>query len=895
MEELEQNWHALEYTKALKFLNTGEDGLSKEEAEKRLARFGKNKISEKGQLSVLKVFMLQFKSPLVSILIAAALISLALRHNIDAAIIFGAVFLNSLIGFFQEYKANNILEKLKTYFVPQAFVLREGERSQIPAEVLVPGDILVLKIGDIVPADARIIKADNLEINESVLTGEAMPTEKSADPAIVGSPLGDRFSMVYAGTAVVRGTGLAAVTATGRFSEFGRLAELAGAAKEESTPLQAKLAKLGNFLGITIGLICVGIILFGLFFIKMDFFSIFVTGVAIAVSAIPEGLPVAVSVILIIGMQQILKRKSLVRKLVAAETLGSVTAICTDKTGTLTEGDMQITEIIFPDQKISVNRAKIKEESPEVVIHALKIALLCNDAIIAQGEELEELKIIGSPTEKALMQTAIQAGLNPKAVNSDYPRLKVLPFDSALKRMMTINQAKSGDKLFGGPYVLLCKGAPEIVLEAAGYYNLNGELKKLTEAVRDNIKQEISSLTSKGYRLLALAYKNLEKAPVEPFWDALAQDSVFIGMAALRDPLREEAKSAIKLCREAGIRPIIITGDHQKTAMAVAEEAGFPIHSAKAITGEILDRTDDQELLKMIKKTAVFARISPHHKLRIVKALKARGEVVAMTGDGVNDAPAIKAADIGIALGSGSEVSKESADIILLDNNLSTIVAAVEQGRVIFSNIRKVITFLLSDCFSEIILISGALFFGLPLPLLPAQILWLNIVNDGFPNFALAFEAGEAGIMQRPPVDKHEPIVNRDMKNIIFLVGIIRDLIIFIIFYYLIFYTADTAYVRTIIFASLGVKSLLSIFSLRNLHRMVYELNPFVNRYLNISISLSFALILAVVYWPPLQKILMTKALDAAGWLVVFLIGIVSVILLEFYKLNVIIPKSIKK
>jgi len=884
----ETKWHALEAQKVLALLDTSADGLKESEVIYRRGVFGQNALPKKRKRGKIAIFLDQFKSPLIYILLIAGGISLAVGHFVDAGVIFTALLCNAVIGYVQENKVNRSLEKINSLIVPTALVIRGGKNEKISSEDLVPGDIVYLQSGSSIPADCRIIESDDLEINEAILTGESAPSAKGKEKTEIGKELGSRTSSAYMGTVVTRGNGKGVVVATGEETEIGKIVNLTEGVAEEKTPLQGKLLKFSNQLGVVI-LLLSGLIFAAGLLSHYDLFQIFLVSVAVAVSSIPEGLPIAITVILTIGMQALLKKQTLVRRLAAAETLGSVTVICADKTGTLTEGKMQVVNIIFPDQKIELAKGKFKHEDPDLVFHALRVGLHANEAF-PEGEikdklakELNVVKIIGSPTDEAVMLAPLQAGFNYFQEKEDFPRLKELPFTAERKMMASLHQVKRKDKFIKAGKVLFVKGAPELILNSSKFLLKGGSLKTATKKDRDDIIFEFKELSSKGLRVLALAYRNV-KDEMSAEVPELIADLIFVGLIVLKDPLRAEARETIKICRQAGIRPVIITGDYRLTAVKIAAEAGISVKEDTALEGKDLDLMDDEKLKERVGKINLYARVNPEHKLRIIKALKERGEIVAMAGDGVNDAPAIKAADIGIALGSGTDVVKEVSDIVLLNNNFSIIVDAIKQGRIIFSNIQKVIVYLLSDSFCEMILIVGALILALPLPILPAQILWINIFNDSLPNFSLSFEKGESGTMIAAPRKPDAPILDRRMKIIIFAAGIIRDLFIFAIFYYLFKAYYNIGYIRTVIFAAVGVDSLMYIFSLRSLTTPIWEINPFSNKYLVISVLVSFLFLLSAVYFRPFQSVLSTVSLGWEIWPVIFSTGLISIALIEMVK-----------
>jgi Ca2+-transporting ATPase len=877
-----KNFHSLTWQQVLKEKKSSKNGLSSNEAKKRLDRFGSNQLQKEKPLGAFKILMSQLKSPLVYVLVAAGIISFFLGEVVDTYVIFGAVFINTIIGFIQENKANKALSKLRKMVEHKVVVIRDGHEKETLSKNIVPGDVVVLEPGNRVPADIRLIESRDIKINEASLTGESVPTSKKRAKIKVGASLADRNNMAYAGTVVVSGSGRGVVVSTAQDTEIGKISSLVQATKEEKTPLQKRLGSLSKILGIIVVIVSALIVLLGISQGR-DFFEMFIVSIAVAVSVIPEGMIVAVTVVLVLGMQQILKRKALVRKLIAAETLGSTTVICTDKTGTLTEGNMQVSHIIIGDDKLNFENNKHNEKNlAKDMYHALRISVLCNNAVVENPDNnLENLKLLGLPTEKALLLAGIQAGLDKDGLEKEYERIEELPFSSETKFMVTLHKNVKGYRLFE-------KGAPERVLEKSIKFHHKGRVKNISNADRKKLIEKYETYTSKGLRLIAVAYKKINSTDIDDEkkvnLEEHDKDLVFLGFLALKDPLRPDVAETIEVCRTAGIRPIVITGDHALTAKTIAKEIGFKITKDSIVTGEILDDTSDKDLEKIVKKANVFARVSPHHKLRIVKALQSQGEVVAMTGDGINDSPALKAADIGVCLGSGTDIAKETSDIVLLDNNFKVIVSAVRQGRVIFNNIRKVITYLLSDSFSEVILIVGAIIFGLPLPILPAQILWINIVNDGFPSFSLAFEKGEDGLMKQKPISKKEALLNKEMKTIIFIAGIIRDLFYFAIFLYFLKLDLNIDYIRTIIFTIVGINSLFYVFSLRSLMKPIWKMNPFTNTYLNFATLASLLLLTVAIYFPPLQGALQTVALSLNDWLLVLGVSLANIVLIEISK-----------
>ena len=880
-------WHNLSIKKILEILETNKNGLTFEQATDRLKKYKKNKLPERKRFSALKIFLSQFKSPLVYILIIAAAISLALKEFIDMGIILAAVFINAGVGFFQECKAEKTFIHLKKLVTHKARVLRQkitdkpgeehGEEHIIDSQELVPGDIIILEAGDIVPADARLIEVHNLETKEALLTGESIPSSKQVEVLEKGTPLADRENMVYLGTIITRGKAKTVTIATGLKTELGKIATLIKTTEEDQTPLQKKIARLAKFTGLIIAFLCLGLFVAGLL-TGRSFLEMLLISVAVAVAGVPEGLVIAVTVCLAIGMQRILKKKALTRKLIAAETLGSITIIASDKTGTLTEGKMAVAHIIpyLPAGKAGLPAGQAGQKTRPQDL--LKIGLLCNNAIVENPEqELQKWKISGDTTEIALLQGAIQTGLERKELLKQYPRIDEIPFESETMYMATLHQDKKTEK---DKYVIFIKGAPEKILD----------LTEISLEKNRKIKKEFEELTAKGLRVLAFGQKTLSGEKIQELSESHLKGLKFMGLIALKDPLRAEAKETIVGCKMAGIRPIIITGDHQLTARTIGQEVGLIKPEDKILQGIDLDKLSDQDLEKEVKKISIFARVEPKHKIRIIDALQAQGEIVAMTGDGVNDAPAIKSADIGVALGSGSEVTKETADVVLLDNNFKTIVEAIKAGRNIFDNIKKIVLFLFSDTFAEFILIGGALLLGLPLPLLAGQILWVNIIEDTLPAMALSYEKEEKEILKQKARGHQDKILDKEMKFLIFIVGMTTNLILLGLFTYLYKLGFDMKYIRTMIFVGLGIDTLFYVFSCKNLKKLIWQYNPFDNLFLNLSIVFGWLMFLIALYLPFFQKILRTVPLHWNDWLILISLGLISFILIELGKFLFIHP-----
>ncbi len=856
----EISWHSISWKEAVDELKSNyKEGLKDNEVKKRQLEFGKNLLPEDEPLSGLRIFFQQFKSPLMYILVIAGIVVLFFREYTDAIVIFGAVFLNSIVGFLQENKASSALAKLKKIVKIKAEVIREGNEKIIDSSELVSGDIFVLSPGEKVPADGRIIESNNLKTNEMALTGEWLAAEKKLIKLPEKTALADRDNMVYMGTIVEDGKGRAVVTSIGQKSEFGKVAKMVKETKEEKTPLQKKLAHLSKIIGIVIIFISIAIFIEGI--IKgNDFLEMFTSAVAVSVAAIPEGLPVAMTIILALGMQRILRKKGLVRKLASAETLGSTSIIATDKTGTLTEGKMQVAEI--------VTKGKLVKDL------ILKIATLCNEAFIENPEQSMEKWIIrGRPTDKALLLAGMQAGISKKELENKMTVIAEIPFNSANKYLA---RAFSLNKKEDFVYV---SGAPEELLEMSSYFKTGKGKAVLDSKIRKEMKDDLDKLTGKGLRVVALGYKKIDNVK------DLLSNLIFVGMIGLEDPIRKEVKKAIKIVQEAGMRPIIVTGDHGLTAKAVAQELGFKISDQNIMEGKDLEKLSDKELEDIIENIQIFSRVEPRHKMRIIQAWQNKGEVIAMTGDGINDAPALKKADIGVALGSGTEVAKEVSDLVLLSDNFNVIVAAIEEGRGIIDNIRKVITYLLSDSFTETILIGFALLFGFPLPLAAVQILWVNLIEDGFPNIALAFEPKEKDIMKQKPQGKNISLINREMKFLIFIIGLVTDFFLLGLFFWLFKYSSyDLSHIRTIIFTALALDSLLYVFSCKSLRSNLWHINIFSNKFLIYAWIFGVTALLSAIYLPPLQLLLKTVPLGIIEWSIILVLSAIKLVLIELTK-----------
>ena len=800
------------------------------------------------------MFSDQFKDFMIIVLFAATVISFLLGETTDAYIILVIIILNAFMGLAQEYKAEKAIERLKELASPVATVLREKEIKDIPAKEIVPGDVIILESGDFVPADGRLFESSYLKVEEAPLTGESVPSLKVVE-VLPDVTLADRENMVYMGTTVTNGRGKALVTETGMNTEMGKIAEVIQSMEREKTPLQEKLEHFSKYLTGGIAGFCVFIFILGTLRGE-PVFEMFLTAVSLAVAAIPEGLPAIVTIVLALGVQRMIKQNALMRRLKAVETLGSATIICSDKTGTLTRNEMMVSKIYVGQTTYTVTgwgyspkgsfHTGEEVDPDESLLLVLEIGVLCNDA------QVHEETAVGDPTEAALIVSAEKAGLKKEDLEEKYKRLKELPFSSERKRMTTIHER-------GGAFRIYTKGAPDIILDLCTQVLEGGTVSPLTEEKKQEILSIYDKMASKALRALAMAYKDITVVPEQD--EEIEQDLIFVGIQGMRDDPRPEVKDAIVMCEEAGIKSMMITGDFKATAQAIAEEVGI---FGKALTGQELDALSDAELEQGIEDIGIVARVSPEHKTRIVQALKKKGHIVAMTGDGVNDAPSLKKADIGIAMGiTGTDVAKEAADMVLTDDNFASIVKAVEGGRHIYDNIVKFIYFLLCCNVGEIFVLFFAIILGFSRPLIPIQILWINLVTDGFPALALGVDPAEEGIMKRKPRDPQESIFAKGRGKSIVEIGLVMSVLVLIGFY---FFGENTAHARTLAFSSLVFVQLAHTFNARSEKRSIFDIGFFSNKYLIGAVLLSVGLQLAVVYTPVLQPLFETVSLNVKDW-----------------------------
>ncbi|MFW5884654.1 MAG: cation-translocating P-type ATPase [Patescibacteria group bacterium] len=845
-----KKWHSKRTQEVLKTLEADlENGLEEEEAKKRIKRFGKNKISKDKRFSRLKIFLGQLNSVLIYILIIAAVITFFMGKWTDGAVISLAVIVNAFFGYWEEVKVSKIFKKIHSALKTKAIVYRNGVKKEILQENLTIGDIIELKTGNKVPADARVVEEENLQVSEAILTGESNPSRKITQEMSPETSLADRENMVYMGSLVESGRGKAVITAVGNKTETGNIASILQQTKEQKSPLQKKMIDFGRIIGGLIGGLCV-LLFFGGILRGEDPLQTFEAAVAIAVGGVPESLPVVMTVILAIGMERLLRKKGLVRKMNSVETLGSTSIICLDKTKTLTQGKMEMEKIDSSNKK-----------------EAFKVAVLCNEAYAENPKDkVKNWKVNGSPTDKALFFSGKEEGLYKHHLEQESKEMMKLEFSFGNKFQASLRKEEKN-------HFIYVSGAPEAVLERAGQ---DSDWQKKSEMMAQD-----------GLRVVALARKKINKIPKnkKEFLQEVS-DLEILGLIGFKDPLRPGIKSAIKKAREAGVKPIIITGDQKKTAQFVAKEAGVDFQADQVLEGRELEKISDEKLAQTVDNYRIYVRVEPKHKIRIVSAWQKKGEIVAMVGDGVNDAPAIKKADIGLSLGSGTEIAKEASDLVLLNDSFEIIVKAIGEGRTILDNLRKSIAYVLSDSFASIIVVGAAkIFFGWPLPILPVQILWNNFIEDSFPTIAYAFEPPEKGVMKRKPSYKKQRLLTKEMKTLIFLVGVIKQFLVLILFWFLWGKLSwDLDYVRTIIFGTFAFDTAFVIFSFKNLRKNIWQINPFSNKWLNGSSLLVIAAFLSTIYIPFLSNLIQTTPLGLNGWLILFGFVGVNLFLIESTK-----------
>jgi len=952
----QQAWHALEAEDVLKHLEVHARGLTTVEAKKRLEHYGPNQLREAPRPSFLQTLWEQLNSFVVILLIVASVVSALLGDYVEAAAIMAIVILNAILGIVQERRAEEALAALKKLAAPDAQVLRDGHRTSVPSYDLVPGDIIYLEAGNFVPADIRLLEAINLRVEEASLTGESLAVQKNAATVLDKNvPLGDRKNTAFMGTVVSYGRGHGVVTDTGMRTQLGLIATMLQNVEAEETPLQRRLDQLGRSLSIG-SLILVGIVFIvalinqtninqlfttPLIYLKdyaTEITDVFIIAISLAIAAVPEGLPAVVTISLALGMREMVKRHALIRKLSSVETLGSATVICSDKTGTLTQNEMTVTRLwvdgqfiditgtgYIPKGDFQVDGKTIELDEYPAALTTLWLGVLNNDSEIettGTSENQQTYRIVGDPTEGALLVAANKAGGEHLQIDRAYPRENEVPFDSERKRMITIHDVSRPDPNDLSPFdnnkmqdwdIVAMKGAPDVVLDLCSYYqSMDDRSIPMDDEARKRILAANDAMTMNALRVLGLAYRVDEDVPDNPEHiktDELEKNLIFVGLIGMIDPARTEVKPALEQARHAGIRTVMITGDYPNTAKAIAETIGLLRPGKKVMTGAQLDATSDEDLKQVIEDTDVFARVSPEHKMRIVDALQANDEIVAMTGDGVNDAPAIKRADIGVAMGiTGTDVAKETADMVLTDDNYASIVSAVEQGRIIYSNIRKFVFFLLSSNVAEIMIIFLATLASLPPPLTAIQLLWLNLITDGAPALALAMEKGDPDIMSRKPRAKSEPIINRSMGLGITIQtftqtgAVLTAFALGLIWHleagahipagmnplaYLLQHDwrgIDVQTAETMAFVTLSLCELFRAYTVRSERASIFSIGLFSNRYMQYAVGLSIGLLVLVTTVPFLQPIFNTHFPSTREWLVVIGLALIPAISEEITK-----------
>jgi P-type Ca2+ transporter type 2C len=891
-------------------------GLSLAQANERLHRFGPNELTEKPKPGFLALLWQQFNNYLVIILIVAALLALALGEYVDAVAIMCIVALNAVIGVVQESKAEQALAALKKLAAPNAQVLRDGQQITLAARELVPGDIVLLEAGNFVPADLRLVSTVNLKIEEASLTGESVPVEKHAALRVdQDAALGDRKNCAFLSTLITFGRGKGVVTGTGMQTQIGLIAEMIQSSAEEATPLQRKLEQLGKVLGTVCLAICAIVLVYGLIRDthvtevfktgfgaywaagKKDIVNLILTAVSLAIAAVPEGLPAIVTICLALGMQQMIKKNALIRKLPAVETLGCATVVCSDKTGTLTQNQMTVVqgwvggrrftlsgEGYNPRGEFAVDGQRFDPLADPDATLLLQGAALCNDAqlVAAEPDSASAWRMVGDPTEGAMVVAAAKGGFLRGAMEQAFPRVQELPFDSERKRMTTIHRRD------GSGFIAFVKGAPDVILDQCSHLQSGALVLALSAEQRQQVLDQNSEMASAALRVLAVAYRPLARLPDDLRPEAIETDLIFVGLLGMIDPARPEVIDAIRVARGAGLRTVMVTGDYKDTAEAIARQIGLLTPDGVVLTGPQIEKLSDAALAETVERLQVCCRVSPQHKMRIVDAFKSRDHVVAMTGDGVNDAPALKRANIGVAMGiTGTDVTKQTADMVLTDDNFASIVTAIEQGRIIYSNIRKFVYFLLACNAGEILIVFGAMLFGLPIPLKPVHLLWLNLVSDGAPALALGMEKGDRNIMLQAPRPPREPVINRDMALGIGVIAVV-DAIAILSVYFLALqrYPGHLEVAQTIAFVTLCSSELLRAYTARSETLSLFAIGVFSNRWMNGAVLVSWLLVMMVVYLPFLQPFFDTVPLGLDDWLFMLPFFFASPIAMELVKVN---------
>jgi Ca2+-transporting ATPase len=897
----DHKWFQMTADEALRALETTPEGLSPAEAAARLHRYGPNTLKEEKRISPWHIFAAQFKNFLIVLLVAATALSLVLGHTLDAIVIFSIVIVSALLGFYQEFRAERAMQALKAMASPTASVIRGGTPIEVASADVVPGDIVVLRAGDRVPADARLVEAANLKADEASLTGESTAVEKDAGARVgADAGVGDRRNMVFAGTALTYGRGLAVVAATGMQTEFGRIAKMLQEVPEEPSPLAIKMDYIGKRLGTACLAVSAAVVILGIVRGNPPL-EMLIWGVSLAIAAVPEALAAVVTGALAIGVQRAARRRAIIRRLPAVETLGCTTVICSDKTGTLTRNEMTVRKVFAsgrlldvtgvgydPVGEFRINGSAVKLAGDPAAERMLIGAALCNDTYFVADNGVR--RVNGDPTEAALIVLAEKAGFPAGDLRKAWPRVAEIPFESERKRMTTVHTDRDGGVL------AFVKGAPDLLVDRCAHWDRNGSAEPLTHEARAQILETNDRMATDALRVLGIAYRRLDAVPAPASPDTLEADLTFLGLVGMIDPPRDEARQAIRACRDAGIRTVMITGDHKLTAAAVARElelltdgngsrgGGRRAESLEVLEGKDLDRLSETDLAKMVNGVGVYARVSPEHKMKIVAAWKSQEHVVAMTGDGVNDAPALKRADIGVAMGiTGTDVTKEACDMVLADDNFATIAAAVEEGRVIYDNIKKYLTFLLSANVAEIVLLGMAGFIGWPLPLVALQILWVNLTTDGLPALALGVEPPEPDLMKRAPRKAGDAVFGRSVLTVLGLLSLIILAGTVPTFYHY-WQTEGIEKAQSMTFVTLILFELFFAHSCRSLRFTVLQLGLFGNKWLWLATLSSALLMLAVVYIPGWAEAFHVVPPTGTDWAIALAVSFTGFVLVEVGK-----------
>jgi Ca2+-transporting ATPase len=884
----EENWHLMEPRDVVQRLLTSEEGLTSAEVKRRQETYGLNELTEEKKISRPTIFLSQFKNALILILLVATAISAAIGNVVDATVIFAAVLLVVTMGFFFEYRSEKAIKALKEMAAPTAHVLRAGTEVKIPSKEIVPGDLLLLRAGDRIAADARLFEEMNLTIDESPLTGESIAVNKDASVLKEDVIFAEMRNMVYSGTTVLHGRGKGVVTATGMRTEFGKIATMLAGAKEEETPLKRRINEIGRKLSAAYVVIAIAIVAVGILKepTMEQLLLMLIWSISLAVAIVPETLPLIITGTLALGVQRMARKRAIIRKLPAVETLGCITAICSDKTGTLTKNEMTVRRVYAGGRIIEVTGAgyaptgdfidleegeKIALGKDESLQMAFQIATLCNDSRLRMVDG--GYKISGTPTEGALVVVAQKAGLHKDELEKRYKRIGEIPFERERKRMTTVHQ-----DFVEGKEVAYVKGAPEVVLNLSTSIHRDNKEKAVIEGITEEDRRTVlevnDMMAAKALRVIAVAYRELpEDETVEYTTGDVEKGLVFVGLFGMSDPPREEVKEAIEQCKTAGIKPIMITGDHKLTALAIADELGIiskPLNDEKVLTGADLEKMSEEEFANIVDDVVVYSRVSPAHKLRIVESLKRRGHVVAMTGDGINDAPALKRSDVGIAMNSGTDVAKEASDMVLTDDNFATIVAAIHEGRAIYDNVKKYLTYILSYGVAEVCLLAGAFFYGLPFPLIATQILWTNIVIEDFPVIGLGIDPPDPDIMERKPRDPDERVFTKRILHFLILMSVVIFIGCLGIFLkYLSGYNGEEEILKkaqTMVFATLIFYEMINAFNCRSERHSVLRVGIGSNKWLILGVIGSLLLMVFAIQIPVVGQFFHTTPLTILDW-----------------------------